>query len=714
MATDFMKLKASLSLDSDQYEKGLSRSEKLAKGFGMAFKVSAVAIGAAASAVGVLLKKSIDAYGEYEQLAGGIKKLYGEATDGMMEYASKAYETAGMSANQYMQNVTGFSAALLNSVKGDSKEAAKIADMAMKDISDNANTFGKYTAEELAGVYQALAKGQYMTLDNLNLGFGGTKAGMQQLIDKANELAKAQGMAGDLQIDSYADIVQAIHLVQENLNITGTTEKEAAQTIQGSINMTKAAWENLVAGFADPDSNIGVLVSKVMESAGAAVGNLVPAVSRAIKGMGSAINTMLPSIISGIPTVINDVLIPLVSQGLTVVTGVVQGLVQSLPSILSQLYDTLMTSLGSMAGAIASNLPTMLQTALTGLVGISAGIREKAGELVNAGLTIVKNIADGIVQNIPTIIQTVPTIVTNIAGIINDNAPKFLATGMQIIASLASGIVQAIPLIIQNLPQIVNAIWNAFTAVNWLALGGQLITAIGNGIASLGSSIPSALKSIASKAVSAFKSAGGWSAVGKTVMNLLISGIKALVSMPSTLLKKAASLAMKAFTGVAWGDVGSNIIKGIARGITAGVSTIINAAKSAAKKALDAAKSALGIKSPSTVFRDQVGKNISLGLALGIERSESAVDKAMSGLNDYILDNVPDFSITPLVDTSLIDTSLIDTSLIDTAADAGLGRTTGEAKVVNINNTMYISGADDPELWADKLVRRMRLDMRTA
>lgn len=700
MATDFMKLKASLSLDSDQYEKGLSRSEKLAKGFGKAFKVSAVAIGAAASAVGVLVKKSIDAYGEYEQLAGGIKKLYGEATDSMMEYASKAYETAGMSANQYMQNVTGFSAALLNSVKGDSKEAAKIADMAMKDISDNANTFGKYTAEELAGVYQALAKGQYMTLDNLNLGFGGTKAGMQQLIDKANELAKAQGMAGDLQIDSYADIVQAIHLVQENLNITGTTEKEAAQTIQGSINMTKAAWENLVAGFANPESDIAKLTENVITSAGIAANNIVPAIMKSVQGIGNAFSVVLPEALSKIPSAIRDIGVPMIQTGAQVVGDLVTGITNAIPELVTVATGLIDSLISSMDRA----LPSLIEQGLVWINGFTGSLRSNVGKLVDSGLALITGLAQGIAQAMPAIIQNVPAIVTNIAGLINDNAPKILAAGVNIIVTLAKGLIQAIPVIIQNLPQILWAIWNAFTAFNWMALGKQVITAIGNGITSLGSSIPSALKNIASKAVSAFKSAGGWSAVGKTVMNLLISGIKALVSLPSTLLRKAASLAMKAFTGVAWGNVGKEVINGIARGITAGVSTIINAAKSAAKKALDAAKSALGIKSPSTVFRDQVGKNISLGMALGIERSEKAVATAMDGLNSYMLDIVPDFSITPSVDTPIVDTASMGTGLAKQA----------ESKVVNIYNTMYINGTDDPELWADKLVRRMRLDMRTA
>lgn len=206
-------------------------------------------------------KAAYDSYANFQQLVGGIDKLYGKASGKMQEYAQQAWRTAGMDANAYMQSVTGFSASLITSLGGDTQKAADMANTAMQDISDNANMFGKYTAEELTGVYQALAKGQYQTLDNLQLGYGGSKEGMQQLIDKANELRVANGEMGNLSIDSFADIVQAIHLVQEEMNITGTTEKEALKTLEGSANATKAAWQNLVTEFGKPDADIGARIS---------------------------------------------------------------------------------------------------------------------------------------------------------------------------------------------------------------------------------------------------------------------------------------------------------------------------------------------------------------------------------------------------------------------------------------------------------------------
>lgn len=236
---------------------------------GLVGKLASAAATAAKALAGAFVVKKVvdfgkaayDSYANFQQLVGGIDKLYGEASDKMQQYAQQAWRTAGMDANAYMQSVTGFSASLITSLGGDTQKAADMANTAMQDISDNANMFGKYTAEELTGVYQALAKGQYQTLDNLQLGYGGSKEGMQQLIDKANELRVANGEMGNLSIDSFADIVQAIHLVQEEMNITGTTEKEALKTLEGSANATKAAWQNLVTEFGKPDADIGARIA---------------------------------------------------------------------------------------------------------------------------------------------------------------------------------------------------------------------------------------------------------------------------------------------------------------------------------------------------------------------------------------------------------------------------------------------------------------------
>lgn len=632
MATDFMKLKASLSLDSDQYEKGLSRSEKLAKGFGKAFKVSAVAIGAAASAVGVLVKKSIDAYGEYEQLAGGIKKLYDEAADDMMAYASKAYKTAGMSANQYMQNVTGFSAALLNSVKGDSKEAAKIADMAMKDISDNANTFGKYTAEELAGVYQALAKGQYMTLDNLNLGFGGTKAGMQQLIDKANELAKAQGMAGDLQIDSYADIVQAIHLVQENLNITGTTEKEAAQTIQGSINMTKAAWENLVAGFADPDANIAELTKNVITSAGKAASNIVPAIMRAASGIGEAFTVILPQALSNIPNAVKNIGVPLIQTGAQMVLSIGQGITNALPeliNIVTGLIDGLVTS---MDGA----LPGLIEVGLTWLEGFSGSIREGAGKLVDAGMKLLLSLAQGIATAMPTIVAKAPLIISNIAGVINDNIPKLIATGAKIILALGKGVIEAIPALIANFPQILKAIWDVLMAFNWMALGKQIIGGIASGLSAAGSTISGALKRAGSSAIKSLKGIN-WAGAGKSIVGFISKAAQAAVGMLKAALTALGRAGVRAFKSIDWKSLGINLVKGIIRGVTGMVGALGRAVANLVKSAFNRGKNAADVHSPSKLFMKGLGIPIGQGVALGVTKTSPLVESAVNDMIDGAL-----------------------------------------------------------------------------
>ena len=644
MATDFMKLKASLSLDSDQYEKGLSRSEKLAKGFGKAFKAGAVAVGAAATAVGVLVKKSVDAYGEYEQLAGGIKKLYGDAADDMMNYASVAYKTAGMSANQYMQNVTGFSAALLNSLQGDSKEAAKIADMAMQDISDNANTFGKYTAEELAGVYQALAKGQYMTLDNLNLGYGGTKEGMQQLIDKANELAKAQGMAGDLSIDSYADIVQAIHLVQENLNITGTTEKEAAKTIQGSINMTKAAWQNLVAGFADPDANIAELTKNVITSAGKAAENVVPAIMQAASGISEAFAVILPQALSNIPNLVQNIGVPLIQTGAQMVLSIGQGITEALPelvTVITGLVDSLVTS---MDGA----LPTLIAQGLTWLEGFSGSIRDGAGKLVDAGMKMLLSLAQGIAAAMPAIVEKAPTIISNIAGIINDNIPKLIATGAQIIVALAKGVVDAIPTIVANFPKIIQAIWDVLMAFNWMKLGGQIVKGIAGGISAIGSTLGGALKRAGSSAMKSLKGIN-WASAGKSIVGFISKAAQGAVGMIRAALVALGRAGLQAFKGIDWRSLGVNLVKGIIRGVVGMVGALGNAVANLVKSAFNRGKNAADVNSPSKLFMKGLGIPIGQGVALGVKKSTPWVQSAV---DDMITSSLPRILALPAVGAS--------------------------------------------------------------
>lgn len=728
---NLFELVAKLSLDNVEYLKGLSNSEKSAKGFGKSFKTAmkagAVAVGAVSSAVGVLVKKSVSGYAEYEQMAGGVRKLYGNMGKTLEEYANdagksvnevkaewsklekaqndvlnnakQAYKTTGLSANEYMSMATSFSASLINSLGGDTVKAAKQTDVAMRAIADNFNTFGGDIGN-IQNAFQGFAKQNYTMLDNLKLGYGGTKTEMQRLIDDANEYAKANGMAADLSMDSFSDIVTAIDLIQQKQHIADTTAREASTTIEGSLMTVKAAWDNLVDGFANPEADIGELVSEVITSAGTAVGNVVPAVKQTITGISDAFTEVLPKALSSIPSLINDIGVPLLKVGAQSVVMIGQGIISAIPELISTITDLF----GQMTSAATEFLPSMIQTGLTGLMQFSATLREGAGSLVDAGLTLIKSVADGIIQNIPTIIQTVPTIITNFAGIINDNVPRILATGVQIIVSLAQGVVQAIPLLVQNFPKIIDAIWNAFTAVNWLALGGQLIKGIGAGIKSLGETIPSALKKLAKRALNSFKGVS-WGSVGKFAVNLIVKAITGLVSLPGRALKKAASLGMKAFTGIAWGNVGKNIINGIVRGITGAASILLNKLKSLAKNAIDAAKSALGIKSPSRVFRDQVGKNIALGMAEGITDGGKAVLGSLDALNSRLEAPV----IEPVIGKPA--TATASAYWQNVAADNE--RTAGFGQGTQIVNYITIQGAENPEEWGERFVRKMKLDMRT-
>src|SRR5699024_9286606 len=249
--------------------------EKISNAFKLIGKAAVAGAGAATAAVGVLTKSSLDAYSSFEQLTGGVETLFKESADTVMEYADNAYKTAGMSANQYMETITSFTGTLLRSLDGDTAAAAEYANMAITDMADNSNRMG-VSLETLQQTYQSLARGNYEMLDSLNLGFAGTKAGLQEMLQAAEEYAAKNGQVRDFSVDSYADIVEAIHLVQQEMGITGTTAKEAATTIEGSVNSMKAAWENLLTGIADENANLPELVEQFADSFETAMDNVMP------------------------------------------------------------------------------------------------------------------------------------------------------------------------------------------------------------------------------------------------------------------------------------------------------------------------------------------------------------------------------------------------------------------------------------------------------
>ena len=339
------KLEAAIGLNSTEYQKGLKAAGESMSAMGDKIKAGAAAVGkataaglaAGSAAVTALAKSAVSAYADYEQLVGGVEKLFGESSDLLMMYAKDAANTAGMSVNAYMETATSFAAALTTSVQaagGSMDEAVEYADTAMRDMSDNANTFGTDIAS-IQTAYQGFAKQNYTMLDNLKLGYGGTKAEMERLIEDANKLRHEQGINNDLTIESYADIITAIHEVQTQMNITGTTAREASKTISGSIGAVKAAWTNLTIEMAKDDGDIGGAFQAFGENVGAVVDNMLPRVEKAIGGIGNFIASAAPQVTNGLRKLLPKVLPSLVSTAGTLVSTAGSAILQAIPDLLT-------------------------------------------------------------------------------------------------------------------------------------------------------------------------------------------------------------------------------------------------------------------------------------------------------------------------------------------------------------------------------------------
>lgn len=707
MSVSVFDLFAKIKLDSSEYDKGLDDAErrsgdvgsKIGSGLAAAGKAAGVAIGAAATAVAGLTIQAKNAYAEQEQLVGGVETLFGKASKSVIENAKQAFTTAGMSANEYMETVTSFSASLIQSLGGDTKKAAEYADMALVDMSDNANKMGT-SMESIQNAYQGFAKQNYNMLDNLKLGYGGTQKEMFRLMQDAAKLDKKFAETAQFSLDEkghleagYADIVQAIHIVQDQMGISGTTIAEAGETISGSAGQVKAAWENLVAGFASPDADLGALINNVVVSAETAFKNMMPAIEQALSGIGSFIEQMVPIISEKLPEAVGQILPSLLKAATSLVQGVVTALpelitvlVEQVPTVLQQLATavietapTLIESvhelfdmvvegineaipillekapqiisdlingintalpliveaatsiIGTLAQGIAQNLPTMIQEGLNALVEFSGTLKEGAGNLIDAGLDLIMAIADGIIDSIPTLIETVPTIIDNLANIINENAPKLLKSGLELIVKLGKGLIDAIPTLIANIPKIIMALVDVWNAFNWAQLGIKLVKFIASGIQSLAGQIPNAVKNIAEKAGAFFKSVN-WAEVGSHAIKTIVNGLKNLGNTVMTTLKTIGTDAFKAFKDINWIELGGNIVNGLISGVAGLGKSFIDAIVNLAKGAFDAIKNFFGIHSPSKKMRDEIGKNIVKGLIQGVDDEKKNAKKSAEEL----------------------------------------------------------------------------------
>ncbi len=482
----------------------------------------------AAAGIGKMISDSLNLGGALQQSIGGIETLFGAGGRSIEEYAksvgksvdavkdeyaslmqsqqtvfdnaAQAYRTVGLSANEYMEQTTSFAASLLSSVSKDTNAAAQLANMAMVDMADNANKMGTDMAS-IQNAYQGFAKQNYTMLDNLKLGYGGTQAEMQRLLTDAEKLSGVHYELGNL-----ADMYSAIHIIQTDLDITGTTAKEAATTLTGSFAAMKAAAQNVLGDWST-GADLTAPMQALADTARTFLqGNLLP---------------MIGNVLAGIPQL---------------VYGLVPEVLQTGTELVS-----------SLAAGFAQGIPAFLSTALPQLLSFTEELRANAGQFVDAGLNCITQLLNGLIAGLPQLIAYVPDIIINIAGIINDNMPKILAQGVSIIVQLIAGIIQAVPALLANWQKILQAILSVISAINWLNIGKNILTSVANGVKSMGSSMLTAFKGGFSSALSWIKSlpaqAVKW---GKNLIKGFIKGLTGkgnVVSNAATAVTAGISLA---------------------------------------------------------------------------------------------------------------------------------------------------------------------------
>jgi phage-related protein len=575
--------------------------DTLAKGVAAGAKAAAVAVGAMAVAAGAaavkLGKEAVKSFAEYEQLVGGVDTLFKGSSKLVQEYATNAYKTAGLSANAYMETVTGFSASLIQSLNGDTAKAAKIADMAISDMSDNANKMGT-DMSSLQSAYQGFAKQNYTMLDNLKLGYGGTKTEMERLLADASKIA---GVKFD--ISSYSDVIQAINVMQQSMGIAGTTALEATETISGSMNSTKAAVQNLITGLGVAGADVGALVGNVVESFGNLVKNITPVIETMITalpvmitGIMEAVSGMLPMIIETVTRLFAQVMTMLVSLlpqltpvAVDALLTIVRALIDNLPMILTAASQVITGLVDGLQAAI----PQLIPAAVAGITTFVSGIISVLPKIIKAGVEMLSSLLDGITKSIPQLIPAAVDGVMTVVDTIIDNLPQVIDSGIKMVVALIKGIIDSLPKIIAAMPQLVQSLVKGImdNIENIIMSGVDLVLALIDGIIKSLPEIVAAMPQI----------------IG-TMVTALVQGIPKLF------------------------DVGIQMIKGIWEGIKSMATWFWEQLKQWFSDALGWIGKLLGIKSPSRVMAEQIGKPMAQGVAVGILKNAGLVNDAMESI----------------------------------------------------------------------------------
>jgi phage-related protein len=637
-------------------------------------------------------KQAVESYADYEQLVGGVETLFSKTTktykefydegiakgktlneinkewfdnmegaNAVLENANNAYKSAGLSANEYMETVTSFSASLIQSLSGDTVKASEYAHRAIVDMSDNANKMGT-DMSMIQNAYQGFAKANYTMLDNLKLGYGGTKTEMERLIldaSKMKDVQKELGIEVDASSMSFGNIVNAISVMQTNMGIAGTTSREASETISGSINAMKGAWQNFLTGLSDAEAPMGELIDNLMESVQTVGKNLIPVIGTVIDSIVGVIGENFGSIVDMGLGLINQLIGSITTNTpylVDTVGYVIKSIIDAFSTLVPQILPIAISLITEFANAIWQQIPTLLNLGFSLIDNISAGIQQsipnlisKALDLINGfadfltenvpilitkGIEMIRNLVKGLMDALPELISRVPEIISKFANVINDNAPTIIKGGFNIILDIIKGIINAIPTLIANIPKILTAFLDVWEAFNWLNLGKKAIEFIGNGIKGMLGFAKSSMKSITDGTVNMIKNLPQnlWN-LGKNAISNLGNGISGMKTWAVNSIKTLGTNMLNGIKSIfSWDNIktiGSNLIKGLWNGISDMSGWILNKIKGFGDSILGGIKSFFGIHSPSTVFRDEVGTNLALGLGEGFTNSMGSITKDM-------------------------------------------------------------------------------------
>ena len=601
---DIFKLVGTIAVKNEEANKAIDNtSEKANQGqskIGSAFskigsvagkvgKGIAIGIGVGVTALAGLSAVAINSYAEYEQLVGGVETLFQGSSGKVIEYANNAYKTAGLSANDYMETVTSFSASLLQSLDGDTAKAAEKADMAITDMSDNANKMGS-SMESIQNAYQGFAKQNYTMLDNLKLGYGGTKEEMQRLLEDAEKIS---GIKYD--ISSYADVVDAIHVMQESMGIAGTTAQEASETISGSIGMMKGAWTNFLTGMADPNQDFDKLLGNLVDSIVTVADNLVPRIAMMLPRLVEGISQLIQTLATYIPNLLSQILPALIEGATGLINAVVETLpqlieilIQSLPMIIQgivQIFNGIVQALPTLIQIIVQALPTLIPMLIEGVIQMIVGIYQALPQIIQV------------------LIEALPTIIVSIIDALLQNLPLLIQGAIQLVIGLVQALPTIIMALIQAIPMIIMSIINAFLPLdsglrtlitNALNAIKVIFETVWNVIKTVVTTVINAIKTVITTVMNAIKAviSAVWNGI-KTAITTVVNAIKTVITTVWNGIKTAVTTVMNAIKNTVsniWNGI-KNTVSNVINGVKSVISNGLNGAKNVVSNVLNAIKS---------------------------------------------------------------------------------------------------------------------------